>query len=162
MKMITCPHCAKEFDYAAQTETSAGTVACPHCGKSVSQPMECKDALRAKDAEAGGVWRTINGGPVFIKDGESLDSAIARRSKASAIRADRATKRAMDSGKAEDHQRAEAAHTKAVHRALEAAARSETSKDKKMRGLKEWFARRGDESAVTAKIHARIAKTGKL
>jgi hypothetical protein len=51
MKMITCSHCAKEFDYAAQTETSAGTVACPHCGKSVSQPLEGKADSRLLTAD---------------------------------------------------------------------------------------------------------------
>ena len=48
--MITCPHCAKEFDYAAQTETSAGTVACPHCEKAVSQPSEGKDGALGQHA----------------------------------------------------------------------------------------------------------------
>jgi phage gp29-like protein len=32
--------------------------------------------LAARDADEGGVWRTIRGTPIFIKDGQSIDDAV--------------------------------------------------------------------------------------
>jgi DNA-directed RNA polymerase subunit RPC12/RpoP len=118
MKMMTCPHCSKEFDYSAQTETSMGTVACPHCSKAVSpSPVtdhESSDhespVLRAKYSAAefdgepptefmympGGVhtvWLSRAGKPAQVTVNVTPATAVALQAKFDALQKERAPQR---------------------------------------------------------------------
>ena len=48
-KEIACQSCSATFDYAAQPETSPGTVACPSCGARVNQNGKPVAAVNAED-----------------------------------------------------------------------------------------------------------------
>jgi hypothetical protein len=142
---------AEQHDLAAsRCSAAAGNKVLPKDGEAV--PVVASAAVEASADEEGGRWVTVEGHPVHITKGESMEDAMKGGSYEEASRrADSATK----SAKTEDeHNHASDLHTKAGDAHYEAAKKAKDAGDEKSAGE---HAKKADSHYNKASAHASTA-----